>query len=353
MISFQDLHQPTGRNLLIDQQSYLFFGGTAYLGLLDNQEYISLYKEGIDSYGLNNGTSRSNNVQLGIYQEAESKLALRFGFEASALFSSGYLAAQATVRALVDDRELIYAPASHPALWLSINPQSMQGFDSWAMDTVQYINTSANARFVIVSNCIDNLKPEKYDFSVFCNLNDDKEVLFILDDSHGLGIVNENAVSSDLGLLKRKSNIAIVIVSSLAKGLGTDAGLVLGDCENIARLKQHPIFMGASPASPAAVYALIKGDEVYKKAFEKLHDNIDYFSSHLDADSGLSQINGFPVFTSIDPSLYSYLSQNNILISSFPYPLPTSDPLNRIVISALHTKEDLDYLLHVYHIKIK
>lgn len=353
MASFQHLHQPTKARLSIDEQVYLFFGGTAYLGLLDNPEYIDLYKQGIDKYGLNNGTSRTNNIQLGIYEEAEEKLASRFGFESSALFSSGYLAAQATVRALIEDREVIYAPACHPALWVDNKPTVDLNFEEWILETVSYINGSTTNKFVIISNCIDNLRPANYDFSLFSSVADNKELLFILDDSHGLGVINYNSVSSDLTSLKAKINFKIVLVSSLAKGLGTDAGLVLGDVECLNKVKNHPIFMGASPASPASIYALIHGNMIYEEAFYKLRYNIEYFEHLISGDSGLSHIPNFPVFSSLEASLYSYLSQNNILISSFPYPLPTSELLNRIVISALHTDADLNRLANIYLRKAK
>lgn len=352
MTSFQNLHQPTKRELLIEDKSYLFFGGTAYLGLLDNPDYISLYKKGIDLYGLNNGTSRSNNVQLGIYEEGEENIATRFGFEAAALFSSGYLAAQTAVKALVGSKEIIYAPGSHPALWLD-ETVSLGDFDTWVIETIAYINNSENADFVIISNCIDNLKPANFDFSPFTAITTDKKVLFILDDSHGLGVLNRNRVSSDLSALNAKSNFEVVIVSSLAKGLGTDAGVVLGTEDSIQEVKKHPIFMGASPAAPAAIYALVNGDDIYNVVFDRLHHNIAYFDSLLPSDHDLSHIPQFSVYSSLEPDLYGYLSHNNILISSFPYPLKTSPLLNRIVISALHTEADLDYLAKIYLSKIK
>src|SRR5690606_14407909 len=77
MSSFQELHQPIGRIIRQAGKGYHFFGGTAYLGLSTNEEYTELFKEGVDRYGLNNGTSRSNNVQLGIYKDAESNMASR------------------------------------------------------------------------------------------------------------------------------------------------------------------------------------------------------------------------------------------------------------------------------------
>ena len=342
MNSFRYLHQPTNRIIHVDQKEYLFFGGTAYLGLLVNEEYQSLFKEGINIYGLNNGTSRSNNVQLGIYDQAEEKLASRFGFEDAALFSSGYLAAQAVVKILAAKGDVHYAPNSHPALWIGEKPEVLaDDFQIWLERVVLNINTSANKNFVLIANAIDNLKPELYDFSYLRNIDSRKNVLLILDDSHGLGVVRKNETSAVISALDVAKNIEIVLLASLAKGLGTDAGVVLSSKALINEVKKSPIFMGASPSSPAFIYALLKGEHIYEDAFARLQENISLFQQNIKDDIGLNAVDHFPVFSSMDPNLYRYLSHNDVLISSFPYPLPTSPLLNRVVISALHTPEDL------------
>lgn len=352
MTVFQKLHQPTGRLVYNNGEEYLFFGGTAYLGLLDNPDYIQLYKKGIDIYGLNNGTSRSNNVQLGIYNEAEYRLATRFGFADAALLSSGYLAAQVAVKALSPGREVIYAPGAHPALWLDTAFEDSRRFVEWRDETINYINQSVQKEFVIISNTLDNLTPGFYDFSPFATQCDPvKHLLFILDDSHGLGVVKRDAVSLDLGFAADLDNIDVVIVASLAKGMGTDAGVVMGPVDCVKQIKKHPIFRGASPPAPAAIYALINGDDLYHQAFDILHRNIEFLGLRVKASPRLSCINGFPVFTSNDPHLYRYLLHKHVLISSFPYPFSNSPLLNRIVISSLHKEEDLQYLAEMYFIK--
>ncbi|MBD1428786.1 aminotransferase class I/II-fold pyridoxal phosphate-dependent enzyme [Sphingobacterium sp. DN04309] len=348
MNSFRHLHQPTGRIIAMDQREYLFFGGTAYLGFLVNPEYQLLVKEGIQLYGLNNGTSRSNNVQLGIYDEAEAVLAARFGYADTALFSSGYLAAQATVKSLALNGKIYYAPNSHPALWIADKPNVLaEDFSEWITSVVKEINDSSEENFVIIANAIDNLKPELYDFSPLKNIKHSKKVILILDDSHGLGVVNKDSISANILALSACTHIDVVVVASLAKGLGTDAGLVLGDKEVIAKIKQCPIFMGASPSSPAFIYALVKSQAIYNEAFDKLQQNIRLLSSYLKPSWGINHVSDFPVFTSINSNLYRHLYQNDILISSFPYPLPTSALLNRIVISALHSENDIQKLTEV------
>lgn len=342
MTSFRNLQQTTGRIISLDGTDYHFFGGTAYLGLLDNPEYIELYKKGIDLLGLNNGTSRTNNVQLGIYQEAEFHLAGRFGFEAAALLSSGYLAGQVAVRALSKGKAVLYAPGSHPALWLDETPLVDGSFDEWAKATVEFINDAEHDDVLVISNCIDNLTPLHFDFSIFREIKPDKKVLLILDDSHGIGILKKNQVSADLSALKF-DNIEIVVLASLAKGLGTDSGVVFGNKGTLEKIKKHPIFNGASPTAPAALYALVHGQDLYEKAFERMQSNTSLLAS-ITRETSLNHIEKFPVFSSTQPLLYKHLLQKNIVISSFPYPLATSPLLNRVVVSALHSEADIRHI---------
>ncbi len=53
-----------------------------------------------------------------------------------------------------------------------------------------------------------------------------------------------------------------------------------------------------------------------------------------------------PVFVLDDTSeaVYTWLLSRDTLISSFAYPDPQGDRVNRIILSALHTPDDLDML---------
>ncbi|MDR2269280.1 MAG: aminotransferase class I/II-fold pyridoxal phosphate-dependent enzyme [Sphingobacterium sp.] len=343
MENFTKLDQPTGRSIYLDGKEYLFFGGTSYLGLATHSEYIELFIAGLRQYGVNNGTSRNNNVQQAIFDKAEQYAAQRFGFEAALLLSSGYLATQFVVKALSKEGELLYAPSCHPSLWLDANPNVADDYTAWSLQTVDYINQSEETSFVIVSNSLDNMKPERYDFSVFAGISATKKVVLLLDDSHGIGVLRENGIS----LAKRDflgKNIELIVVASLAKGLATDAGLILAKDERIEQFRKSNFYSGASPSSPASLYAFVNAEKIYQKQFEKLQENIRYFSSL--SKGYLNAIANFPVFSSNDISLYARLMEAGMLVSSFPYPLASDPLLNRIVINAHHTSEDLKRISH-------
>ncbi|RYG02651.1 MAG: aminotransferase class I/II-fold pyridoxal phosphate-dependent enzyme, partial [Chitinophagaceae bacterium] len=219
-LDFDKLSSPLASKIKVNGDEYLYFGGTAYLGIPQSEEFLELYLIGVKKFGLNNGTSRSNNVQLGIYDEVEAYASQQFGSQAALITSSGYLAAQMVIQNLANFGKISYAPATHPALWLNGEPKVGGSFADWSAGLVKEINVSQEQNWVIVSNSMNNLYPEIYDFSFIRQLT--KNVLLVVDDSHGIGI-NNNGLSA-LSTIPQCENVNVVILASMAKALGVDAG---------------------------------------------------------------------------------------------------------------------------------
>lgn len=357
----QKLEHATDREIRVAGRRFLFFGGTAYFGLNTHPEFQALFVEGVARYGMNNGTSRHNNVQLGIYDEAEKHAAGKFGFADALMLSSGYLASQLAVRALAgggeidskktvrpsapDKPEVIYAPIAHPSLWLDERPIVPATFTDWARATVQRINQSVHHAFLVVSNTLDNVLPQRLDFSPFLEVDPRKTVHLLLDDSHGLGIFHPTQSAVHALGQQLPAHIQLTVVASMAKGLGVDAGIILSDLQTIARMRQSGIFVGASPPSPAFAYTFLHADPIYKKQWSKLGENIRFFLGELPLDrQNWVFIDDFPVFYRKGGALFEDLKAKGILISSFPYPNPTHAPVDRIVLSAAHQQEDIAQL---------
>lgn len=338
---FKGVNQPFSNQIDVEGTSYLYFAGTAYLGIPQNKGFIKSYIEGIKRFGLNNGTSRNNNIQLGIYNDAEFAAAARYGSENALITSSGYLAAQLVVKELSKTGEVRYAPATHPSLWLENQKSTEQSFKDWTKETAVVINKSDQKNWVLISNSMNNLFPEIYDFNFLKEINPDKEITLIVDDSHGIGVVN-NGLSA-LSNLPKQNNIHCVLVASMAKALGVDAGLVLSTEKIIKLLKQTNEFAGASPPPAAGLYAFIKSKEIYDSAWIELQKNIRLFSHALSTDWKFES--NFPAFQINDRDLARKLLHHKILISSFPYPGVNDEPINRIILSSWHTAKDINSLI--------
>ena len=324
-----------------DTQS-LFFGGTAYLGMPRNEEFRKLVFEGMERYGVNYGASRNNNFTLDIFSIAEETASKRFLSEDSIIVSSGYLAAQLVVQHYYASHQLIYAPETHPALWIGSPKPPIMKFSDWVEKTVSMINDSEKPS-LIISNSLNNLVPEIYDFDWLKRIDPAKKAVLLVDDSHGLGIMAEHG-EGVFCHLPRLPNIETFVIASMAKALGIDAGIILGNAAGILDLRTSPIYAGSSPPSPGMLYAFVHAEEIYAHELGNLRKNLRLFTDLLESTKNLFFIEDFPVFLLQDDQIALDLLKNGINISSFPYPDPKGNPIHRIVISSIHEREELEIL---------
>lgn len=340
---FRHLDCGTSRKFSVLSEDYLFFSGTDYLGISQNNDFKLLYIQGIEKWGFNNGTSRNNNVQLNIYPEAEKLIAATYLAPAALVTSSGYLAAQLVVQSFFNEKNILFSPQTHPAIWLNKKPEvENTDFESWKKNTIHQINTSPEKKFIVVSNAVDPQQPGILHFEEFSAIDPSKQVTLIIDDSHGIGFTRHEG-KGVYQTLPQQKNITNIVVASMAKGLGIRAGLVLSDETTIDKLRQAGMFIGASPAAPASMYAYVEAQDIYRRAYQLLQANNQYFREKLTQPFSFAE--ELPIYVSADEQLFKKLKQQKILISSFAYPSPDDPLLNRIIINAAHQKEDIDQLL--------
>jgi len=88
----------------------------------------------------------------------------------------------------------------------------------------------------------------------------------------------------------------------------------------------------------------LKGQEVYAASRQKLQANIQQFVQNLPQEIDFQFFTEYPVFYTANSGLAAFLSEQKILISSFPYPTPQDALVTRIVLSSLHTDDDIQTL---------
>jgi 8-amino-7-oxononanoate synthase len=356
-------HLPS-RVLHINGVEYLFFSGTSYLGMGHQPAFRAALLEGIDRYGTVFSASRNNNLQLKVYEEAEDFIANWTGAEAALTVSSGFAAGQLVVQS-IDNHRFIYAPSAHPAIWHPTYPpqynfKSYVDFQKKIADIVE----QETCPIVIAANAVDHLHLESYDFSWIKNLPTDKPITVLLDDSHGIGVTGTDGTSREnregegiflkiKKLIPSESNIQLIVIASLAKAVGLPGGVILADKKMIQRIRQNPLFVGASPIVPAYLFAFLKSQCIYTEARHVLSKNIDQF---IQGTEGIPSLNltflpDYPVFFLKNEGIYGALLQEKIFISNFAYPKPDDPPITRIILSALHTEGDVSFLIEKLRIK--
>jgi 8-amino-7-oxononanoate synthase len=322
-----NLKQTPGRAALVDGQELLFFSGYSYLGMSHVPEFVELVKRGIDKYGWLFPSSRISNTQLHLFSDFESKLSEISGMEETVCFSSGFLAGRA-VADLYKDKPYSCAPGTHPAICLGKSTE--YSFNEWKEKAVPFP--------VIYLDSVNPITAEVNDISF---LNDrSNDTICIIDDSHGAGLLNNGkGIGASLTV---KKNIGYVITYSLSKAYNLVGGAVSCSKEIAAELRASPFYTASTSISPAFAYAFLNGQELYQQQREKLEYNIQLFRN-LTGDQYKSHPQ-LPIFILPGDLTESKLAKAGIIISSFAYPDPYGENINRVVLSALHTKDDLERL---------
>ncbi|MCC9135343.1 aminotransferase class I/II-fold pyridoxal phosphate-dependent enzyme [Pontibacter silvestris] len=348
MLVLNNIHtdELPGRTLSVEGVEYLFCSGTSYLGIARNEQFKQHLFEGFHRYGTNYSSSRNSNLHLRVFDEAEAYLAAYSGAEAALTMSSGFLAGQTLVRVLQASGHFIYAPGTHPAMWLNETSTTVTlDYDKWVKQLIVEAPTLPAEHIIIVCNSLDPLRARNYHFSWIDALPENKQITLIIDDSHGFGVTGANGAGIFSQLSdKLTDNVRLIVATSFGKAFGIPAGIILGDKELISQLRLSSNFGGASPAIPAYLYAFLHSEMVFKEAREKLLANITFFRQQLSCPALFNCIENFPVFYTQHESLCPYLLENQVLISSFRYPTPTDDAITRVILNSLHTKEDLQRL---------
>ncbi|MDZ7935369.1 MAG: aminotransferase class I/II-fold pyridoxal phosphate-dependent enzyme [Emticicia sp.] len=341
------ISQLPSNKILLEGKEYDFYSGTSYLGMNQDEDFKKLLIEGMNRYGMSFGSSRNGNLQLDIYEQAETKMASWVGAENALTVSSGMLAGQVVAQYLkTQNSTFFYAPSSHSANFHEPNVVLPNvSFEVWASNICQEVSEKNAAHSVIVCNSCDALKVTPYTFDWTNKLTHNQAITLIIDDSHGLGITGENGS----GIFKQvtvNSNVRLVVVSSLHKAMGIAGGVVFADNDFVDKLRHTAFFASCSPIAPAYLYTYIYADEIYQKNQQKLKRNIQRFSSQLlDNQSLFNFIEDYPVYYSLRDDLYDFLFQKGIFIYSFAYPIKTGKPNTRIVLSSWHTASQIDYLV--------
>jgi len=332
-----------GRTLLVADKEYLYFSGTSYLGMARNKELQAYLQEGITRYGSNYSSTRLSNVQLNIYAEAEDYLAQLTGAEAALTVSSGFLAGQLVIRTLEPTACFMYGPRTHPALWRQQTDFYNGSFTTWVHHLPEQIANSPEENILILCNSLDPLWAVKYNFDWLNYLPAAKNITLVIDDSHGFGVTG-GAGAGVFSEIKVPPPVELIVVTSLGKALGIPAGLILGTAKTVANFRRHPFFGSGSPALPAYLYAFLQSKAIYPEARQKLITNIQHFQAQLTKPNLFQSFPDYPVFYTPDNQLCPFLSEQGILISSFSYPNPDSAAVTRIILSSLHTPDDLTKL---------
>ena len=335
-----DVNQFPDRIIEINQEQYLYFGGTAYLGLPTNKAFQELVVKNILKWGTTYGSSRNANVKVTAYENGETFLANYIKAEAVVTISSGMLAGKLVIDELKKQTDTFFHfDDVHTAIQTN---NSLPVFIDGKINPK--LLDKKEEKITILTDGVPSFEIKPIDLNVLLEIPKHKEITLLIDESHSLGILGKNGcgIYSDINIpIKRK-----IMVSSLGKAFGLTGGVIASDASFINQIKKSEIYGSAAGMNPAFVQTLADASKIYPEQHKKLVENLHYIDQKLIKHESIKFDKNYPLIYLKNKNVIDILEANTIIIASFKYK-QNADNLNRIVVTANHLQEDLDKLITV------
>ena len=329
------------RIIKIENQKFLYFGGTSYLGLPSNKDFQKILIQNIKKWGTSYGSSRNANIQLSAYENGEKYLANFIQSQGALTVSSGTLAAKLVIEQLIIDKNIFFHLPNHHNAIQTIG--SLPVFIDGKLNKT--LLDSKIEKITILTDAVPTSEIRPIDLSFIGKVSGQKEITLVVDESHSFGILGENGCGLYSSILYKNIKNKIMI-SSLGKASGITGGVIAGNLEFINSIKYLSNYISAAGMNPAFAQTIPDSENIYVKQFEKLKQNLNYIETHLKKSSLIDFDLNYPIIYPKQEKINEILKENNIIITNFKYPNDLGY-LNRIVITANHTKSDLKKLIGI------
>ena len=348
-----------GPELLVDGRPKLLFCSNDYLGLAGHPEVVAALHKGADTYGVGSGAAHLISGHSYAHHALEEELADFTGRARALLFSTGYMANQGAVTALLGKGDSIYQDRLNHASLIDagiLSRASFKRFPHADMDALQrQLVGHRQGEAMVVSDGVFSMDGDLAPLDTMSALCQEHTAWLMVDDAHGFGVLGKSGAGT-LEHFNLDTQCVPLLMGTLGKALGTFGAFVAGSEELIETLIQCSRSYVYTTALPPAVaeatrasLRLVKSESWRR---ERLGQLIDRFRT------AVKQM-GLPLMdspTPIQPILAGTseqalvwsgrLEQQGILVSAIrPPTVPEGGARLRITLSAAHSDGHLDRLL--------
>ncbi len=363
-INIRTLEGPQGAWLEIEGKKVLNLCSNNYLGFANEERLKEAAKKAIDYWGVGPGAVRTIAGTLKIHEELEKALAEFKKVEAALFFQTGFITNQAVIPTLIGEGDAVFSDElNHASIIDGIRLTKAKRYIYKHGDVddlkskLEEASKESFRRKLIVTDGVFSMDGDLAPLPEIVELAEKYDALVMVDDAHGEGVLGDHGrgIVDHFGLHGRVD----IEVGTLSKAFGVVGGYVAGKKELIDYLKQKARpFLFSTPLSPAdtaasleAVKILMESDERVKK----LWDNARYFKekmNELGFDTGHSETPITPVMlydAKLATNFSKRLFEEGVFAQAIGYPtVPKGKARIRVMISAIHTKEDLDFAIEKF-----
>ncbi|MFP2769938.1 8-amino-7-oxononanoate synthase [Oceanisphaera sp. KMM 10153] len=349
-----------GRRLWADGKGYLNFAGNDYLGLSQAAELRAAADAAAREFGVGAVASPLVVGHQAIHRTLENELADWLGLEAVLLFSSGFSANQAVIKALLGKEHWLWQDRlNHASLQEAgaLSPARMQRFahNNMAVLAAKLKPESG----LIVSEGVFSMDGDQGDWHGLTQLAEQSGNWLMIDDAHGLGVLGNQGrgTLSEQGVAAEKVQITM---GTFGKALGVSGAFIGGSRALIEYLHNHArSYVYSTHLPPPQAAAILAAVRLVQKAGDKREQLRERVRQFREGVASLP-FELLPSATAIQPlivgderrtlALAAHLREHGCWVGAIrPPTVPPGSARLRITLSAAHTREDVQRLIEILH----
>jgi len=350
-------------NVVVNGKKVIDMCSNNYLGLANNPVLKEVAKKMIDEYGVGPAAVRSIAGTTDKHLELEKKLAAFKHVESSIHLQSGYCANLGVISSLVGEEDLIFSDELNHASIIDGCRLSKAKIVRYKHTDIEDLENqlklykAATCRKLVITDGVFSMDGDIAPLDKITEVAKRYDAIVYVDDAHGEGVLGRNGA----GIVDhfKLHNIVDVEVGTLSKAFGIVGGFAAGSGRLVDYLKQkvRP-FLFSSAATLADVGAAIAAVDLLQSSSEpvkNLWDNARYFQNKMKEsgfDIGKTQTPITPIMlgdVKLAREFSSKLFENGIFAQAIGYPtVPMGKARIRVMIHAIHTKDDLDYAYNAF-----
>lgn len=331
-----------------------------YLGLSDNPEIIRAAKESYDVWGYGLSSVRFICGTQGVHKQLERKISEFLGMDDTILYSSCFDANGGLFETLLGPEDAVISDALNHASIIDgvrlckAKRYRYQNNDMADLERCLKEAQASGARVkLIATDGVFSMDGIVANLQGICELGERYDALVMVDDSHAVGFMGAHGrgTPEHCGVMDRVD----IITGTLGKALGGASGGYTSARQEIVdllRQKSRP-YLFSNTLAPSIACGALRTFEMLQQSTalrDRVHENTRYFREKIRSV-------GFDIVESDHPivavMLYdakvatafaARMLELGVYVIGFSYPVvPQGKARIRVQVSAVHTKEDLDF----------
>ncbi len=360
------VESPQGAWITVDGKRVLNMCSNNYLGLANHPRLKEAAIKAVQEYGVGPGAVRVISGTMSLHIELERKIAEFKEVSSAISLQSGYNANVAVIGSILEGPEdAVYSDRlNHASIidGIRLTKATRYVYEHLDMNHLEDIlkqTAHKHRRKLIVTDGVFSMDGDIAPLPELVELAERYEAILMVDDAHGEGVLGDHGrgIAHHFNL-QGKVDLEIGTFSKAFGVVGGYASSPHPELIELIRQRGRP-FTFSSAVTPPDVAATIEAINILLESDElvrRLWDNTKYFQDNirrLGFDIGVTRTPITPVMigdelkaTELSRLLYE---EADIYAQAIAYPLvPKGTARIRVMISALHTKDDLDHALEAF-----